>query len=173
MSRIAELVADVMDRAADGPLRAPIGAVAGALQGRDAFKLLRLACLTAFCFFPLAGWHPVGTFLISAGGSLVQVAVVFGFMAAAWFSGKRFDASLMWLWAGLNFLDVSVYAGDARNRALPLIFGMDKAGHDWGNMLAMTGLLGATPAIAGALWLLGTACFGMAVAMGVRTAELD
>ena len=202
MPNLSDLAAGLIDRAAAGPLSGPLRLAVAAFEGRDPFKLLRLACLTAFClpalwssqswafylnkclavwfheaghgvFFPVAGWHPVGTFMVSAGGSIMQIAVVFMFMVVAWLSGKRFDAMLMWLWAGLNFVDVSLYAGDARDRAMPLIFGMDKSAHDWGNMLTMTGLLWATPAIAGAIWLLGAACFVLAVVGGFLTAEQE
>lgn len=203
MPSVAEIVAEVVDRAANGPLRSPIGAVAGALQGRDPWKLARLACLAAFCapalwtegtwagtlnaylmiWFHEAGHavfgvlprslDPFATLMMFLGGSLMQILVPFMFIAVAWLSRARFDACLMFLWAGLNFMAVSYYAGDAYARARPLIFGMDKGLHDWWNIMNLTGMMGATPVVAWLIWLGGPICFGVAVAGGILTAEAE
>jgi hypothetical protein len=176
--------------------------VGGLFDGKDPIRLLRVACLTAFClpgmfsqgawaaqinhrliilihegghgFFGFCDtWGPVGRFITIAAGSGAQIFVPALFMAAVYSTGRRFDASLMFLWLGLNFADVAVYAADARDRAMPLIMNLGPESHDWGNMLQMTGLLWATPAIAGAIWLMGMACIAATVVLGFLTAQPD
>jgi hypothetical protein len=46
-------------------------------------------------------------------------------------------------WIGENLMEISWYMADAKMQALILITGMsgrEGGGHDWGNMLGMTGL---------------------------------
>lgn len=195
-----DLIAGILERAHGTPAAPVMRALAGLLEDKDPIRLLRLLVLTAFClpglfsaqawsaeinhrlmllfhegghgvFMFCASWGTPGRFLMFAGGSAAQVVVPLLFMAAVYSTGRRFDASLMFLWLGLNFADVSRYAADAQARAMPLILGLGPEAHDWGNMLGMTGLLWATPAIAGMIWLMGLLCIGAAVVAGGLTAE--
>ena len=83
---------------------------------------------------------PFGPFIRIAGGTLMQIILpsilVWHFMRHDYCFGTQ--VSLFWL--GHNFINISVYAADARARLLPLLGG-DKVGHDWFNMLRMLGLL--------------------------------
>lgn len=90
---------------------------------------------------------PFGTFMHIAGGCLFQcifpIMGIFAFWQIRWYF-----ASIMCLpWLGLNLFDVAMYAGDARDRLLPLTAGFaglseqgndqayDKA-HDWYQILS-------------------------------------
>lgn len=195
-----EFLADTIERA-HGTTAAPAAhAVAGLLDGKDPIKLLRVAVLTAFCvpglfsagawaaeinhrlmilihegghgFFGFtSAWGPAGRFVTIAAGSGAQIFLPLLFMAAVYSTGRRFDVSLMFLWLGLNFVDVSRYAADAQARAMPLIMNLGPEAHDWGNMLEMTGLLWATPVVASGIWLMGLGCFGATVVLGFLTAN--
>ena len=82
----------------------------------------------------------LGSFLRIAGGTLMQIllpAILVGHFYAHHY---RFGTQVSLFWLGHNFLNISVYAADARARLLPLLGG-DRAGHDWANMLGMLGLL--------------------------------
>lgn len=169
---------------------------------KDPLRLVRLVCLTLFClpglfhtdawsarlnqslmiwfhegghglFFAIDHWGFWGHFIAIAGGSAAQIAVPALFMGAAYAGGHRFNASLMFLWLGLNFVSVSIYAADARDRAMPLIFGLGAENHDWGNMLTMLNLLPYTTLIALVIWLMGPVCFVAALVCGFVTAKRD
>ncbi len=52
----------------------------------------------------------------------------------------RLGVQLSLLWLGQNFINISVYAADARARVLPLLGG-NKVSHDWHYMLSELNLL--------------------------------
>ena len=60
------------------------------------------------------------------------------------------------LWLATNFLNVSIYAGDAIVQQLPLLGG-DSVMHDWNYLLSTTNMLVHTPVIAGVLYWFGIA----------------
>ena len=82
----------------------------------------------------------MGEPLRMAGGTLLQIIVpvllTAGFLKGAYRPGVQF--SLFWL--GQNFLNISVYAQDARRQMLPLVGG-PHARHDWNWMLGQMGIL--------------------------------
>lgn len=94
------------------------------------------------------------------GGTLAQLAIPSA--AAAAFALRRrtaaFAVALVWL--AFNLVDVGAYAGDALDRALPLL-AADEDAHDWWNLLGMLGVRaharGIGAAIAGAGWALWAA----------------
>lgn len=81
-----------------------------------------------------------GQFIRVAGGTLMQILLpsllVWHFMV----HGYRTGAQIALFWLGQNFLNISVYAADARARLLPLLGG-NRSGHDWHYLLGQTGIL--------------------------------
>ncbi len=81
-----------------------------------------------------------GQFLYIAGGTLMQIILP---MLIVWYffrNGYRFGVQLFLVWLGQNFINISVYAADAQERALPLLGGTAVI-HDWHYMLGKLGLL--------------------------------
>jgi len=104
----------------------------------------------------------MGEPLRMAGGTLLQIIVpslfVVGFLKGAYRPGVQF--SLFWL--GQNFLNISVYAQDARRQMLPLVGGRH-ARHDWNWMLGQLGILEWDQAIGFFFIALAIVSFGIAV----------
>lgn len=104
----------------------------------------------------------MGEPLRMAGGTLLQIIVpslfAFGFLKGAYRPGVQF--SLFWL--GQNFLNISVYAQDARRQMLPLVGG-PHARHDWNWMLGQLGILE---------WDLAIGFFFIALAVAVFIAAI-
>lgn len=86
-------------------------------------------------------------FLVIAGGTIAQILIPLLFVVYFFITNQRFSGALTMFWLGQSFLNVALYAGDAAQRALPLLGG-DSDGHDWGNMLEILGLLSHTDFIA-------------------------
>jgi hypothetical protein len=87
-----------------------------------------------FCFFFL------GRFIYTLGGTLMQIILpsllVWYFFRNEYRTGVQFCA----LWLGQNFINISVYAADARAQKLPLLGG-GNVYHDWHYLLGELGLL--------------------------------
>lgn len=81
-----------------------------------------------------------GRFIYTAGGTLMQIIlpsiIVFYFFWNSYKTGVQF--SLLWL--GQNFVNISVYAADAREQKLPLLGGKSVY-HDWNYLLNSMGIL--------------------------------
>lgn len=81
-----------------------------------------------------------GKFIYTLGGTLMQIilpSIIAGyFLSNNYRTGVQF--SLLWL--GQNFINISVYAADARARKLPLLGG-NKVYHDWHYLLGQVGIL--------------------------------
>ncbi|MFZ2593691.1 MAG: hypothetical protein WAX38_02860 [Minisyncoccia bacterium] len=91
-----------------------------------------------------------GQFLYVAGGSLFQL-IVPGFCVVYFaLRAEYLSSSVMILWLGESLNNVSVYAGDALARQLPLL-GDDPESHDWFYLLDVTGTLTYTHTISGIL----------------------
>lgn len=99
-----------------------------------------------FFFLPLFGSVLMG----SAFQILLPLSIGLNFL----FTNQKISASLCLLWVGQNFLNVSVYAGDAMVQALPLLGG-DSVIHDWNYLLSTLGILSYTDAVAGMLYWFG------------------
>ncbi len=82
----------------------------------------------------------LGPFLRISGGTLMQIILPAILVWHFYRHDYRFGTQVSLFWLGHNFINISVYAADARARLLPLLGG-DRAGHDWWNMLGMLGLL--------------------------------
>jgi hypothetical protein len=83
---------------------------------------------------------PFGDFLTIAGGSLLQILMPVLFVWYFYKTSQKTSALLVLYWVAINLFNVGYYAADAQTMQLPLLGG-DAAGHDWNNLLSMTGLL--------------------------------
>ncbi len=81
-----------------------------------------------------------GKFIYTLGGTLMQIIlpsiIVWYFLRNYYRTGVQI--SLLWL--GQNFINISVYADDARARKLPLLGG-SHVYHDWNYLLGQLNLL--------------------------------
>jgi hypothetical protein len=81
-----------------------------------------------------------GKFIYTLGGTLMQIilpSIIAGFFLR---NNYRTGVQVGLLWLGQNFINISVYAADARTQKLPLLGG-NKVYHDWHYLLNTTGLL--------------------------------
>jgi hypothetical protein len=100
---------------------------------------------------------PFGEFMMILGGSLFQIIVPLICTLVFIFKQRdNFAASICWWWVGQNFIDVSPYIADAKERVLPLIGGLGEESHDWGNLLRMTHSLDHTQFIANTSFFIGS-----------------
>lgn len=78
-----------------------------------------------------------GDFIHILGGSIFEIGIP-ALITLYFINGAEyFSAGFGAWWTSTAFYSVSVYAGDAVERALPLLGG-DSVGHDWHNLLSMT-----------------------------------
>ncbi len=81
-----------------------------------------------------------GKFIYTLGGTLMQIIlpsiIVWYFLKNKYRTGVQFAL----LWLGQNFINISVYAADARARKLPLLGG-NHVYHDWNYLLNQINLL--------------------------------
>ncbi len=95
-----------------------------------------------------------GRFIMMLGGTIFQLLIP----AVCAVHLRRQDNRIGWqlclFWFGENLLNISIYAGDAINQALPLVGGGE---HDWTYLLTATHLIAHTPATAKAIFLTGSA----------------
>jgi len=81
-----------------------------------------------------------GKFIYTLGGTLMQI--ILPSIIAVFFFRNNYRTGVQFglLWLGQNFINISVYAADARSRKLPLLGG-NKVYHDWHYLLGELGLL--------------------------------
>lgn len=105
-----------------------------------------------------------GKFLYTLGGTLMQIFIpcllLWYFFSTYYKTGAQF--SLLWL--GQNFINISVYAADARAQKLHLLGG-SRAYHDWHYLLGELGMLQYDHAVGMAFVVLAVLAFGVAVLM--------
>lgn len=81
-----------------------------------------------------------GKYIYTMGGGLMQIIlpsiIGFYFLKAFYRTGVQFTL----LWLGQNFINISVYAADARAQALPLLGG-NSVYHDWHYLLGTINML--------------------------------
>lgn len=113
---------------------------------------------------------PFGRFLMTLGGSLLQIAIPV--VCATVFLVKTrdpFAASMATWWAGQNFLDLAPYIADARALQLVLLGGHTGAeveGHDWEYILQTMGWLQRDVTLGRASFALGAVVMVAALAWG-------
>ncbi len=101
---------------------------------------------------PLFGFF--GEFIGVLGGTLMQVlmpAVVVGYFFR---SGQAYSGAVTLFWVAQSLFNVSVYARDARARALPLLGG-DDSFHDWSYILGRLHLLRWDQAVGNLIYFAG------------------
>ncbi|MCU0606732.1 MAG: hypothetical protein MUF78_04775 [Candidatus Edwardsbacteria bacterium] len=106
---------------------------------------------------------PFGPFICLMGGTLMQLIAPAAFVVYFYLRRSYYSATAVLFWLGQSLFNVSVYARDARARALPLLTG-DEDTHDWYNMLSDLGLLRHDQAVGNAFYALGLLCLLAAVA---------
>jgi hypothetical protein len=81
-----------------------------------------------------------GKFIYTLGGTLMQI--ILPSIIALFFFKNNYRTGVQFglLWLGQNFINISVYAADARARKLPLLGG-NKVYHDWHYLLGELGIL--------------------------------
>ncbi|OGF59579.1 MAG: hypothetical protein A2Y62_08750 [Candidatus Fischerbacteria bacterium RBG_13_37_8] len=87
----------------------------------------------------------MGEFIEMAAGSLMQLLIPAAFVIYFFYRGQRYSGSLVLMWLGQSFINLSVYVGDAVVMELPLVGG---GIHDWNYLLERMHLLSATPFLA-------------------------
>jgi hypothetical protein len=81
-----------------------------------------------------------GRFIYTLGGTLMQLIIPLLIYFYFLKNGYRTGAQIALLWLGQNFINISVYAADARAKVLPLLGGKNVY-HDWEYMLGEIGIL--------------------------------
>lgn len=89
-----------------------------------------------------------GSFLHILGGTLFEIGIPVLITSYFLYQRKYFSAGFGAWWSATALLGVSIYAGDAQARILPLLGG-DSVGHDWFNLLTMLGILQHDQFVAG------------------------
>jgi hypothetical protein len=102
-----------------------------------------------------------GKFIYTLGGTLMQI--ILPLIIAVFFFKNNYRTGVQFslLWLGQNFINISVYAADAKTRKLPLLGG-SKVYHDWNYMLGELGILHYD-------YLVGYFFFGIAIVIFVIT----
>jgi len=82
----------------------------------------------------------LGKYIYTLGGTLMQI--ILPSIIASFFFRNNYRTGVQFglLWLGQNFLNISVYAADARTQKLPLLGG-NKVYHDWHYLLEEVGIL--------------------------------
>jgi hypothetical protein len=110
---------------------------------------------------------PFGEFIGFLGGTIFQLALPAAFVVYFWQRGDRHAASVALWWVAQNCWNISVYVGDARAQALPLVGGGE---HDWAYILGRLGWLKHDQALATDIRVVGAAIYFYAVIAGWRYA---
>ena len=109
-----------------------------------------------------------GKFIYTLGGSLMQVIIpsiiALFFLRNNYRTGVQFGL----LWLGQNFINISVYAADARAQRLPLLGG-NKVYHDWHYLLNEIGLLNSDQVVGYIIFGIAILIFLVAVLMPLIT----
>jgi hypothetical protein len=110
---------------------------------------------------------PFGRFMTILGGSLFQVLMPLGLLAAFIIKQRdTFGASAMLWWTGQSLVDLSPYIADAVDRAMPLVGGAGDDSHDWGNLLTMMDMLGQAQTLARLCFAAGVLVMAAGLAWG-------
>ncbi|MDP2624114.1 MAG: hypothetical protein Q8Q29_09980 [Actinomycetota bacterium] len=111
---------------------------------------------------------PLSPLAMFLAGSVAQIA--FPLAMAGYFGFRRRDAAAAGFclaWAGTSAWDVSVYAGDAVTRTLPLVGGGE---HDWAYILGPNGFdaLDMTKSVAGFIEFSGAVMTVLGIGIALR-----
>jgi hypothetical protein len=109
-----------------------------------------------------------GEFINILGGTIFQIGFPLLFVYYFYKNKDFFSSSLLLFWVGQNIVNVSAYVSDAQVMQLPLLGG-DGVGHDWNNLLQMTGLLKYTDIIGSSIYALGVIVIICAICFSLIT----
>jgi hypothetical protein len=103
-----------------------------------------------------------GKYIYTLGGALMQVLlpsfILWYFLSNYYRTGMQFTL----LWLGQNFINISVYAADARSQSLPLLGG-NSVYHDWHYLLNEINLLEYDHEIGYIIYAIGLLIFLLAI----------
>lgn len=105
-------------------------------------------------------------YLHALGGTIMQLLIPAMFVVFNYLKKKRVAAQIFLIWLGQNFINVSVYAADARAQKLPLLGG-SKVYHDWNYLLSEIGLLEYDNVIGQIFYFLGMITLVMSLLMPI------
>lgn len=109
----------------------------------------------------------MGRFMEILGGSLFQIIFPLIFVIVFIYQMRdNFSASICLWWCGQNFIDVSPYIADAKDRVIPLIRGLSEEHHDWGNLLTMTNSLDSSEFLANMSFAIGSIIIVLSLGWG-------
>jgi len=108
---------------------------------------------------------PLGEFMGLLGGTLFQLIMPGAFLAYFRRRGDGYAAGVVLWWVAQNLWNISVYAADARSRALPLVGGDE---HDWHHILLRLELLQHDWLVAKVIHFAGILVFGAALYIALR-----
>lgn len=155
------------------------------------WKIILTGLLLLYCFYYAGAgpdsWHfidavdlviheaghvifwPFGEFMHILGGSLNQVLLPLIFAGYFYWRKELYSAGLVLYWVAINFINVSIYAGDAVKLQLPLLTG-DKDTHDWNQLLFRLGWLHHTALVSSIIFYAGIASMFAAFALSFYAA---
>lgn len=107
----------------------------------------------------------LGEFIGILGGSIMQVLIPAIVVVYFFARRQRYSAAITLFWVAQSLFNVSIYAKDARARALPLL-GDDISAHDWHNILGRLHLLNWDQAIGNLIYTLGLVALAASVLGG-------
>jgi hypothetical protein len=110
-----------------------------------------------------------GEFTSTLMGSGVQILLPFFISLYFFFKDQKISAGIVLMWTGFNLINVSIYAGDALTRQLPLLGG-DNVIHDWNYLLSSLNLLPYTAQVAGIFYALGFIAIGTGIVLSFLSA---
>jgi hypothetical protein len=113
---------------------------------------------------------PFGHFMHMIGGTLLQLLMPALFVFHFFRNDQPYSGALVLFWVGQNFLNISVYAGDAAAMKLPLLGGEGSI-HDWNYMLITFGLLEYTRAVAITIYTFGIGTIALATYFTIKHAH--
>ena len=111
-----------------------------------------------------------GKFIYTLGGTLMQI--ILPSIIAAFFLRNNYRTGVQFslLWLGQNFINISVYAADARARRLPLLGG-NKVYHDWHYLLGELGILQQDQIVGFIFFVIAILIFSISVLLPLITKD--
>ena len=101
------------------------------------------------------------------GGTLMQILIPIICGLTFIKNGKIFEATVMGIWLGENFLDTSDYVADAQKQLLPLIGG-ESSTHDWNWLLNKAGIIEHAEALGTAVYIIGAIIIALSIGYAIK-----
>jgi hypothetical protein len=108
----------------------------------------------------------LGQFMMILGGSLNQILIPAGITSYFFFKSQHYSGAITLFWVGENYWDVSIYAKDADEMALPLLGG-DGSTHDWNWLLETLNWLPQTQLVGNIIYTIGTLIYLSAIGLAI------